>query len=175
MVLMRTLVATLVTLTVAVAAAPASPPQVALTLARAPPPHLVIPPNFPRSPLLEPILSQLDPDHASQLTHHLTRYSDLRTLRLSDDPLALDLVLPEGAKALLRLQQTRFIDTTDDDWDLLAHCHNDDEPPSSYPDTVTHNATSLAPLFNHIHLAEMHHLCVARPPGSLSFARTHPR
>lgn len=174
MVLMSKLVATLATLTVAVTAAPASPPQVALTLAPPAPPHLVIPPNFPRSPLLEPILSQLDPDHASQLTHHLTRYSDLRTLRLSDDPLALDLVLPEGAKALLRLQQTRFIDTTDDDWNLLAHNHNDDEPPSSYPDTVTHNATSLAPLFNHIHLGEMHHLCVPYAV-SVSFAGTHPR
>lgn len=145
---------------------------------------LALPTNFPSAAALPALLASLPLDHARQLQHHLDTYTEPRTVQFSDDP-GDTLVLPEGAKALLRLQgTTRFIDVTDDHL-LPAQAYR--APPSlcprtvaahptdprhlavaplgepSYPHEITHNASSLDTFFKHVSLDHMERLCVAIP------------
>ena len=190
------LAALCVTLAASLSLAAPSPnhPQVPLAL----PLPLALPTNFPSAAALPALLASLPLDHARQLQHHLDTYTEPRTLQFSDDPTDT-LVLPEGAKAFLRLQgTTRFIDVTDDHLlpvrayrappslcprpaphsrspSLVRHLAVAplDEP--SYPHKITHNASSLDTFFKHISLDHMERLCVALPlPSAHLLARAHP-
>ncbi|GAA6061379.1 hypothetical protein JCM10212_005833 [Sporobolomyces blumeae] len=158
---------------VSIAAAPASsPPQIpwsASTLPPPPPPRSLLSLSLSLSaPHLAQSLDRLEPSiltdhletrivqlplkHLSRLDqhvqewHHLARKVSIQPPDLAARRVSLDIT--EGDKALLTLAGLRFVDVTDDDDDD----DDDDAPPPAfvgpgYPTSLSHNSTSLAPLF----------------------------
>ncbi|BGP51160.1 hypothetical protein JCM10450v2_007089 [Rhodotorula kratochvilovae] len=108
-------------------------------------------PTFAPSPALADVLAQLPADHALQLQQHIDTWPEPRTVRFSDDE-GDWATITEGHKALLRLEGRTFVDVTDD-FDYATTAVEPDE--EHYPHKIRHNATSLAPLFKHVHLPEM--------------------
>ncbi|BGP42970.1 hypothetical protein JCM10449v2_006985 [Rhodotorula kratochvilovae] len=108
-------------------------------------------PTFAPSPALAYVLAQLPADHALQLQQHIDTWPEPRTVRFSDDE-GDWATITEGHKALLRLEGRTFVDVTDDVDYATTAVEPDEE---HYPHKIRHNATSLAPLFKHVHLPEM--------------------
>ncbi|GAA5915255.1 hypothetical protein JCM5296_003043 [Sporobolomyces johnsonii] len=92
-------------------------------------------------------LAALPTAHLDQLAHHVHSWPGKRVVRLrANDRREGDVVeLTEGDKALLVLAGVKFVDVTDDHDDLVLPFST-----APYPSTLTHNASTLAPLFDTI-------------------------
>ncbi|GAA5950583.1 hypothetical protein JCM3765_000539 [Sporobolomyces pararoseus] len=100
-------------------------------------------------------LSDLPAEHLTQLQEHISQWPETRRVRVRSPQGGAGSVIEisEGEKSLMTLAGLRFVDITNDEFDLgEEEVVVESDHAVSYPSKLVHNSSSLSPLFESISL-----------------------